>query len=85
MFYELVLTEKHYLLRYYSETGKLKSIRSLKLPTKHLEIHHAGPYLLCYLHYEAEPSDSEIFVLRLDDCRLNIKKCQHHFHDKKEE
>lgn len=50
MFYELILTEKHYLIKYYNQFGKLKLIRPIKFPTQGVEIHTAGNYIFCYLH-----------------------------------
>lgn len=32
MFYELVLNNQQYLIKYYNETGKLKFIRPIKFP-----------------------------------------------------
>lgn len=50
LFYELILNDQQYLLKYYNEMGKLKMIRPLKIPTEGIEIHTAGNYLFCYLH-----------------------------------
>jgi hypothetical protein len=78
MFYELLLTEKQYLLKYYNEAGKLKLIRPIKFPTDEVEIHNASHFLFCYMHSPHNPADSEIFTIRLDNCLLDIASCKFH-------
>ena len=69
MFFELILTEKQYLIRYYNDKGKLKLIRPIKMPSEGVEFHTAGHYLLCYLHCSSNPIESELLLVKLDTCR----------------
>lgn len=48
MFYELLLSNEQYMLKFYDCLGRARLIRPIKLPTEHVEIHGIGEYLLCY-------------------------------------
>lgn len=50
MYFELELTPKQYLIRYFNQQGNLKVIRPIQFPTEGVEIHHIDNYLLGYLH-----------------------------------
>ena len=41
-------------------------------------MHSAGNYLLCYLHGNNAQYDSEIFLLELTDCKMNVRSCNVH-------
>lgn len=56
VFYELILTERHYLVKYYNQLGKLKLIKPIKFPSDGVEIHTASNYLFCYLHNNHDPT-----------------------------
>ena len=85
MFFELILTNTNYLLKYYNSNGKLKLMRPIKLPTKNIEFHSIENYLLCYVHDIEIPTNSQIILIKLDTMKRVHWNCQYQIPSKRAE